>query len=89
MMCGKSFDPIGRAKPHFDDNKAVAGMVTYANGTAEGRALENMLKAKSKAAGHRITAAEDKAYDTAGKQHGTMRKTKHRGIAWPPTSGSI
>jgi hypothetical protein len=98
-----------------------------------------MLKAKSKAAGHRITAGEDKAYDTAdhvanlrtinvtphvtqnqaitktgktrnsaiderttrhpgygmsqsrrpmiecifgwGKQHGTMRKTKHRGIA--------
>jgi hypothetical protein len=98
-----------------------------------------MLKAKAKEAGHRITAGEDKAYDTAdhvanlrtinvtphvaqndsitstgkrrrsaidgrttrhegygtsqsrramiecifgwGKQHGTMRKTKHRGIA--------
>ena len=98
-----------------------------------------MLKAKRKAAGRRITAGEDKAYDTAdhvanlraigvtphvtqnravtktgktrnsaiderttrhpgygmsqsrramvecifgrGKQHGTMRKTKHRGIA--------
>jgi hypothetical protein len=108
------------------------------NGTAERRASEIMLKAKSKAAGHRITAGEDKAYDTAdhvahlraitvtphvtqnqavtktgktrnsaiderttrhpgydmsqsrramiecifgwGKQHGTMRKTKHRGI---------
>src|SRR5476649_800414 len=117
---------------------AVAGMVTHANGTAERRASEIMLKAKSKAAGHRITAGEDKAYDTAdhvaillasnlpphvtqndsptktgksrrsaiderttwhegygmsqsrramiecifgwGKQHGTMRKTKHRGI---------
>ena len=117
---------------------AVAGMVTQANGTAERRASEIMLKAKSKAAGRRITAGEDKAYDTAdhvanlraknvtphvtqndsltktgqrrksaidarttrhqgygmsqtrramiecifgwGKQHGTMRKTKHRGI---------
>src|SRR5450830_1417509 len=90
---------------------AVAGMVTHANGAAERRASEIMLKAKSKAAGRRITAGEDKAYDTgdhvanlrasnviphvtqnnsptktgkcrrsAGKQHGTMRKTKHRGI---------
>jgi transposase len=117
---------------------AVAGTVTHANGTAERRAAEIMLKAKSKAAGRRITAGEDKAYDTAdhvanlrasnvtphvtqnngptktgksrrsaiderttrhqgydmsqtrramiecifgwGKQHGTMRKTKHRGI---------
>ena len=44
---------------------AVAGMVTHANGTAERRASEIMLKARSKAAGHRITAGEDKAYDTA------------------------
>jgi hypothetical protein len=44
---------------------AVAGMVTQANGTAERRASEIMLKAKSKAAGRRITAGEDKAYDTA------------------------
>ncbi len=34
---------------------AVAGMVTQANGTAERRASEIMLKAKSKAAGCRIT----------------------------------
>jgi hypothetical protein len=118
---------------------AVAGMVTLANGTAERRAAEAMLKAKAKEVGHRITVGEDKAYDTAdhvaklrainvtphvtqnasltstgkrrqsaidarttrhegygmsqsrramiecifgwGKQHGTMRKTKHRGIA--------
>jgi hypothetical protein len=117
---------------------AVTGMVTQANGTAERRASEIMLKAKSKAAGRRITAGENKAYDTAdhvanlrarnvtphltqnnsvskigksrqsaidgrttrhegygmsqsrraaiecifgcGKQHGTMRKTKHHGI---------
>src|ERR1700745_2708576 len=42
-----------------------AGMVTHANGTAERRASEIMLKARSKAAGRRITAGEDKAYDTA------------------------
>jgi hypothetical protein len=117
---------------------AVAGMVTHADGTAERRASEAMLKARRKAAGRPITAGEDKAYDTAdhvaalrqagvtphvtqnnavtktgkirrsaidrrttrhdgyamsqsrramiecifgwGKQHGTMRKTKHRGI---------
>ena len=119
--------------------EALAGMVTHANGTAERRAAEIMLEAKSKAAARRITTGEDKAYDTAdhvanlrainvtphvtqnngvtktgkrrhsaidarttrhegygmsqsrramiecifgwGKQHGTMRKTKHRGIA--------
>jgi hypothetical protein len=44
---------------------AVAGMVTRAYGTAERRATEIMLKAKSKATGRRITAGEDKAYDTA------------------------
>ena len=44
---------------------AVAGMVTHANGTAERRASEKMLKARRKAAGRRITAGEDKAYDTA------------------------
>jgi hypothetical protein len=41
---------------------AAAGMVTHANGTAERRASEIMLKAKSKAAGRRITAGEDPAY---------------------------
>ena len=45
---------------------AVAGKVTHANGTAERRALETMLKARRKASGRRITAGEDKAYDTAG-----------------------
>ncbi len=129
---------MGHATMENRHGLAVAGMVTHANGTAERRASEIMLKAKSKAAGHRITAGEDKAYDTAdhvanlrainvtphvtqnqavtktgknrnsaiderttrhsgygmsqsrramiecifgwGKQHGTMRKTKHRGI---------
>jgi transposase len=117
----------------------VAGTVTQANGTAERRTAEAMLKARRKAAGRRITVGADKAYDTAdhvaalrklgitphvarndaetktgkrrcsaidgrttrhagygmsqtrrtmiecvfgwGKQHGTMRKTKHRGVA--------
>src|SRR5258705_10774589 len=44
---------------------AVAGRVTHANGPAERRASETMLKARRKAAGRRITAGEDKAYDTA------------------------
>ena len=129
---------MGHATMENRNGLAVAGKVTQANGTAERRASEAMLKAKRKAAGHAITAGEDKAYDTAdhvaalrkagvtphvtqnngvtktgknrksaidgrttrhegyamsqsrrpmiecifgwGKQHGTMRKTKHRGI---------
>ena len=129
---------MGHATMENRHGLAVAGMVTHDNGTAERRASEIMLKAKSKAAGRRITVGEDKAYDTAnhvanlrarnvtqhmtqnnsvtktgrsresaidgrttrhegygisqsrramiecifgwGKQHGTMRKTKHSGI---------
>jgi transposase len=129
---------MGHAVMENRHGLAVAGMVTHANGTAERRAAERMLKAKAKEVGHRITVGEDKAYDTAdhverlralnvtphvtqnngvtktgkrrqsaidarttrhqgygmsqsrratiecifgwGKQHGTMRKTKHRGI---------
>ena len=129
---------MGHATMENRHGLAVAGMVTHANGTAERRASEIMLKTKSKAAGQHITAGEDKAYDTAnhvanlrarnvtphvtqnnsvtktgksrqsaidgrttrhqgygisqsrramiecifgwGKRHGTMRKTKHRGI---------
>jgi transposase len=130
---------MGHAVMENRHGLAVAGMVTQANGTAERRASEKMLAAKSKKVGRRITAGEDKAYDTAdhvanlraigvtphvtqndtatktgkrrisaidartirhvgyaisqsrramiecifgwGKLHGTMRKTKHRGIA--------
>jgi len=130
---------MGHAVMENRHGLAVAGSVTLADGTAERRASEAMLKAKSKETGHRITVGEDKAYDTAdhvanlralnvtphvtqndsvtktgkrrrsaidgrttrhagygmsqsrrpmiecifgwGKQHGTMRKTKHRGIA--------
>jgi transposase len=118
---------------------AVAGVLSKATGTAERWASEAMLAVRRRLAGHRITAGEDKAYDTAdhvaklrainvtphvtqndsvtstgkrrqsaidarttrhegygmsqscramiecifgwGKQHGTMRKTKHRGLA--------
>jgi transposase len=128
---------MGHAAMENRNGLAVAGMVTQANGTAERRSSECMLKAV--AAGRRITAGEDKAYDTRdhvaalrrlnvtphvaqndaptktgkrrtsaidarttrhegygmsqtrramiecmfgwGKQHGTMRKTKHRGLA--------
>jgi len=130
---------MGHATMENRHGLAVAGMVTLADGTAERRASEAMLEARSKEAGHRLTVGEDKAYDTAdhvanlrqidvtphvaqndtltktgknrrsaidkrttrhdgygmsqsrramiecifgwGKQHGTMRKTKHRGIA--------
>ena len=130
---------MGHAVMENRHGLAVAGSVTLADGTAERRASEAMLKTKSKEADHRITVGEDKAYDTAdhvanlralnvtphvaqndsltktgkrrrsaidgrttrhagygmsqsrrpmiecifgwGKQHGTMRKTKHRGLA--------
>jgi transposase len=129
---------IGHATMENRHGLAVAGVVTRADGTAERRASERMLKARRKAAGRHITAGEDKAYDTAdhvtalralgvtphvtrndaetktgrrrrsaidgrttrhagygmsqtrramiecifgwGKQHGTMRRPKHRGI---------
>jgi transposase len=130
---------MGHAVMENRNGLAVGGMVTEANGTAERRASEAMLKKKSRRSGRRITAGEDKAYDTGehvaalrkmnvtphvaqndtltktgksrrsaidarttrhagyaisqscramiecifgwGKQHGTMRKTKHRGLA--------
>jgi transposase len=130
---------MGHAVMENRNGLAVAGMVTEANGTAERRASETMLKKKAKRSGCRITAGEDKAYDTRdhvaalrklsvtphvaqndtltktgknrrsaidtrttrhigyamsqsrramiecifgwGKQHGTMRKTKLRGLA--------
>ena len=56
---------MGHATMENRHGLAVAGMVTHANGTAERRASEIMLKAKAKEAGRRITVGEDKAYDTA------------------------
>jgi hypothetical protein len=130
---------MGHAIMENRNGLAVAGMVTQANGTAERRASETMLKSRARRSGQRITAGEDKAYDTSdhiaalrklgvtphvaqndaltktgknrrsaidarttrhigyamsqsrramiecifgwGKQHGTMRKTKLRGLA--------
>ena len=46
---------MGHATMENRHGLAVAGMVTHANGTAERRASEIMLKARGKAAGHRIT----------------------------------
>ncbi|UPJ59943.1 hypothetical protein IVB24_09790 [Bradyrhizobium sp. 192] len=56
---------MGHATMENRHGLAVAGRVTHANGTAERRASEVMLKARRKAAARRITAGEDKAYDTA------------------------
>ena len=56
---------MGHATMENRHGLAVAGMVTLADGTAERRASQIMLKAKAKEAGGRITLGEDKAYDTA------------------------
>ncbi len=130
---------MGHALMENRNGLAVGGTVTPANGTAERRASEALLKQKTKETGKAATVGEDKAYDTKdhvaalrklgvtphvaqhnantktghhrhsaidarttrhdgygmsqtrrkmieclfgwGKQHGTMRKTKHRGLA--------
>jgi hypothetical protein len=130
---------MGHAVMENRNGLAIAGMVSQADGTAERRASEALLKRKARRRGRRITVGEDKAYDCQdhvmalrrlnvtphvaqndaltktgrrrtsaidkrttrhvgyrisqscramvecifgwGKLHGTMRKTKHRGIA--------
>jgi hypothetical protein len=130
---------MGHALMENRNGLAVGGIVTQANGKAERRASEALLKQKTKETGKAATAGEDKAYDTRdhvaalrelgvtphvaqndaerkngshrrsaidarttrhdgygmsmnrrkmiecifgwGKQVGTMRKTKHRGLA--------
>lgn len=129
----------GHALMENRNGLAVGGTVTQANGRAERRASEALLKQKITATGKTATVGEDKAYDTKdhvaalrklgvtpsvaqnnaktktghhrqsaidarttrhdrygmsqtrrkrieclfgwGKQHGTMRKTTHRGLA--------
>ena len=56
---------MGHATMENRNGLAVAGVVTHASGTAERRASERMLKAKSQEAGRTITVGEDKAYDTS------------------------
>ena len=130
---------MGHAVMENRNGLAVAGTVTQADGTAERRAAEALLKRKARRRGRRITVGEDKAYDSrdhvtalrrmnvtphvaqndaltktgrrrtsaidkrttrqgdyrisqscpamasassaGANKHGTMRKTKHRGIA--------
>jgi hypothetical protein len=130
---------MGHAVMENRNALAVAGSVSHATGMAERRCSETLRNRICKKAKRRITAGEDKAYDTAdhvanlraigvtphmtqnnavsktgrqrrsaidrrttrhdgyamsqtrramiecifgwGKQHGTLRKTKHRGIA--------
>src|ERR1700741_2604964 len=55
---------MGHATMENRPGLAGAGMITLANGTPERPASETMLKAKAKQVGRRITAGEDKAYDT-------------------------
>ena len=69
---------MGHATMENRNGLAAAGMVTHANGTAERCAAEIMLKAKSKAAGRRITAGADKAYDTADHVAILRPATRHR-----------
>ena len=54
---------MGHATMENRHGLAMTIMVTLANGTAERRASQIMLKAKAKEAGGRITVGEDKAYD--------------------------
>ena len=53
---------MGHATMENRHGLAVAGRVTHANGTAERRASETMLKARRKAAGRRITAGEARRF---------------------------
>jgi len=77
---------MGHAMMENRHGLAVRGMVTLANGTAERRASEAMLKVRSKQAGHRITVGEDKAYDTFDhvaklrrpERHGACDAERHR-----------
>jgi hypothetical protein len=55
---------MGHALMENRNGLAVGGMVTQANGMAERRASEAMLKKKAKGS-KRITVGEDKAYDTS------------------------
>ena len=56
---------MGHATMENRHGLAVAGIVTLANGTAQRRASERMLKSKANQAGRRITAREFKPYDSA------------------------
>jgi transposase len=56
---------MGHVSMENRNGLAVAGTVSEANGTAERRCAETMLRRLAKAKRGRITAGADKAYDTA------------------------
>ncbi len=62
---------------------AVAGMVTLANGTAERRASETMLKAKAKQVGRRITVGEEAPTMSPSCAPSTSPRMWHRTKASP------
>ena len=55
---------MGHAVMENRNGLAVAGTVSQADGTAERRASEALLKRKARRQGRRITVGEDKAYDS-------------------------
>jgi transposase len=55
---------MGHAIMENRNGLAIAGTVSQADGTAERRASEALLKRKAKRRGRRITVGEDKAYDS-------------------------
>jgi hypothetical protein len=55
---------MGHAVMENRNGLAVAGTVTQADGTAERRAAEALLKRKARRRSRRITVGEDKAYDS-------------------------
>jgi hypothetical protein len=55
---------MGHAVMENRHGLAVAGTVSQADGTAERRAAEALLKRKARRRGRRITVGEDKAYDS-------------------------
>src|SRR6266481_8099538 len=54
---------MGHAVMENRNGLAIAGTVSQADGTAERRASEALLKRKARRRGRRITVGEDKAYD--------------------------
>lgn len=56
---------MGHALMENRNGLAVGGKITQANGTAERRAAEALLKQKTKETGKAATVGADKAYDTA------------------------
>src|SRR5215470_14908088 len=67
---------LGHALMENRNGLAVGGMVTQADGTAERRASEAMLKKQAKGS-KRITVGEDKAYDTSDPHCGVAPDERH------------